>query len=698
MSDLKIKSVTDLNQLYTHADGAHSSLFSEQRSNVLLVAGNHYAKRGNAFWRNIRNSAHVSSNQKMRLVKNHIQKITKTYVNNIIHHNPGVEVIPKNPSEFHDQKVAELHQSVLLDMQDRKNFDRQKFLAAKDFVEIGEAWMKVFYDPTAGEFVGYEPKKDKDGEFVVADGVPQADTVFTGDVVWERMLGFNVLTDPSARSWEETRYVILRKMVPTKNLKHQFKGDDRKLKHIIESSHQTFMLFDAQQGSYKGESRGLTMVREYYFKPSAEYPNGYYWISTENGILFEGELPQGIFPIIYTGFDEASTSARSFSIIKQCRPYQAEINRSASKIAEHQVTLGDDKLVLQAGATLSAGATAHGIKSIKTSGPVTHLPGRTGDQYVSYMEGQIQEMYFVANVEEDSTDKPSGELDPYSLLFRSMKDKKRFSMYSEKFERFLKDWASLSLRYAKKNYTKDMIVQIIDKKEQVNIKEFKSSDDLSTEIAITKQSEDIETKLGKQLSLNHLLQFAGGNLGPGDVGQVVRNMPFVNNEEIFSDLTIDYDNMRSDILAMDRGEFVSPNQFDNHQYVIKKLIHRMKMKDFGFLSFPVQQAYQVKLQQHEQSFATQQQEAAQLSSGFVPSGGFLVKADVRIPNPTDPTKTQLVKIPIEALSWLIQTLEKQGTTQAMLQGLEPSAQADIGRNVAAVPESQGLAGAPLQNI
>jgi len=679
----KIESIVDLNDIYNEAQSNHTSLFSEQRSNILLVAGNHYNKRGNQFWRNIRNNVHVTQQQRIRLVKNHVQKITKTYINNLLHHVPGTSIIAKNESEFSDQKNAELHESVWRDMQDRLNYDRMRAFIVKDYVEIGEAWLKIFFDPTAGEFVGFEPKKEKGGEFVVADGVPQADSVFTGDLVWERVHGFNVLTDPGARSWEEARYAIIRKMVPTKNLLEQFKGDEKKLKAINSSSNQTFMLFDASQGSYKQDSKGLTMIREYYYRPSAEYPNGHYWITTEDGILFDGELPQGIYPLEYVGFDEATTSARSFSIIKQLRPYQAEVNRSASKIAEHQVTLGDDKIVTQAGATLTPGATAHGVKHIKTNGPITHLPGRSGDQYVSYMEGQIKEMYFIAAVQEDSIDQPSN-LDAYAMLFRSMKDKKRYSLYAQKLERFMISWTKKSLQYAKANYTVDMIIQIVDKKERVNIAEFKKADDLSHQIRIKEQVEDIETKLGKQLTLNNVLQFTGSRLNPEDLGQVIKNMPFVNNTEIFADLTIDYENLRSDVLAMDRGEFVAANANDNHEYYIRKLIHRMKMKDFSFLPEAIQSNYQIKISQHQQIFEQQQRDAAALSSGFIPSGGFLAKVDVRVPDPTDPTKTQILKLPVESISWLIERLEKQGSTAAALSGLEPSAQADIGRNISAV--------------
>jgi hypothetical protein len=148
------------------------------------------------------------------------------------------------------------------------------------------------------------------------------------------------------------------------DLKKQYSDDDHISKAIKDSSEQTYQLFDGY-GNYKSDKKKQTLVKEYYFKPCAEYPNGYYCIAVDEAILHEGELPHGIFPIVHVGFDEASTSARSFSIIKQIRPCQAEINRCISRIVEHHLTLGDDKLITQPGATISAGATAHGIKVIK---------------------------------------------------------------------------------------------------------------------------------------------------------------------------------------------------------------------------------------------------------------------------------------------------------------------------------------------
>ena len=120
----------------------------------------------------------------------------------------------------------------------------------------------------------------------------------------------------------------------------------------------------------------------------------------------------------------------------------------------------------------------------------------------------------------------------------------------------------------------------------------------------------------------------------------------------------------------------------------------MKMKDFQFLDPRIQDSYQEKMIQHERFVVEQQAAAAKASAGFVPSGGFLVTTDIRVPRADDPTKSERAKVPVEALAWLIDTLEKQGQSQSLLQSLPPSAQADIGQGVAAV-SGQGV---PSQEV
>lgn len=674
------KSAGDLWTIYNQADTHHRSLFAEQRSNLLLVAGLHYTNKDSKFSQRLREIETVTKTQKIRLTKNHLQRITKTYTNNLLMYAPAVGVSPKNDAELSDVKVAEMHKSVWDDMRERHKFSRLTRQWARDFVELGECIAKVFFDQNHGSFLGYDPLYDEMGNVVQDEqGQPvyNPSPVFTGDVVFERILGFNLLTDWNARSWEECQWVIYRKMVPIADLRRQFEGDPQKLAMLSVGVEETLKIFDATTGNYR-DGDGLIMVTEHYYRPCADMPEGYYYFSVQGGILFEGELPLGLFPIVYAGFDEASTSARSYSIIKQLRPFQAEINRAASKIAEHQITLGDDKVILSNGALMTPGGTAHGVKAIHVTGADPKVfPGRTGDQYAPYMASQISEMYQVAMVEEDSREKESGTIDPFAILYKTAKQKKPFMIYIQKFEEFLVDVCKLALRFAKAFYSDEMMVPVVGKKEMVNIEEFRRSEDLGYQIKVEATTEDLETKMGKQLTLNHLIQYAGGQLDPSDIGKLTRSMPWLNGEQILDDQTQDWDSWVNDRLALDRGKQIPAQEGENHAYIIKKLRSRMKDTDFEMLPPPVQQNYQMKLDQHVQFEAAQIRQAQALKDGFIPSGGYLVTVEFYVADPNNPAKQVRLRLPTESVQWLKERLDLQGSSQEILNGFDVATQAQM---------------------
>jgi hypothetical protein len=332
------------------------------------------------------------------------------------------------------------------------NFPMKVISLAKDYVDLGEAAVKIFWNPFAGDFKGYEQAIDEvTGQPMLdEDGQPAADEmkpVFTGRLEIEKILPTNLFRESVATSMDESAFLGIRKMVPIEDAK-KFVGDDPdKIKLLEPSSREEYMVFEPNLSDFQS-LKGQVLFKEYYFRPCVQYPNGYFFITTTQGILFEGELPYGIFPIHYVGFDETQSSPRHRSIIKQLRPYQMEINRTASKIAEHQVT-SDDKILIQNGTKISSGGVLPGVRAIQYSGaPPTVLEGRAGSQYVEYMNGQISEMYQVANLSDDEKATPG--VDPYGLLFRSVKEQKKFTINIEKFENFIKQIVTTHQRLAKK--------------------------------------------------------------------------------------------------------------------------------------------------------------------------------------------------------------------------------------------------------
>lgn len=696
--DFKKPDFNMLNGFYTDADSADQAVFAEQRSNILLVAGEHYTRKGTNLFRRIRDTKDLSNEQKLRLTKNHIQKICKIYANNILAMNPGVGFEPKDETSIHDQKVSEIHHSVWRDAIERYSLADKMDDWCDSFVQIGEVAVKLFYDPTLGTIKDYEnvidpatgqPAMDLAGQFVKDKTKP----IMTGEFVFEEVYGFNLLRPPECKDMKKAEWLCIRKMVDTKELMKKITNEELRAK-IGSDQDETYMIFDALAGGYKKSSK-QTMVREFYFRPSIIYPQGYFYITTKDGVIAEGELPGGYFPIIFAAFDKIQTTPRGRSPIKTMRPYQVEINRCASKIAEHHITLGDDKLLLQNGTKASAGMSIPGIRTINYTGAKPEvIQGRDGSQYVNTMTANIIELYQVMMVYEDMEEKGDGKLDPYILLYRSAKSKKKFQRYIARFERFLIEIVQLYLKLAKIHLPDDALITKIGKNEQVNIPEFRMMKDTCYEVNIEAQSDDIETKIGKQVFLNHALQYIGQNLKPEDVGKIMKQMPFANVDESFDDFTIDYDTSVNDILALDRGEQPPINQYDNHEYCIKRLTLRTRKPDFKFLAPNIQRNYYAKIALHEKFQARKILEMKRMEQGLIPTGGALITVDFYTNSPTQSggIKAEKAKLPYESVAWLIKQLEAQGSTQEALAQMSGGAQEEIARMV------NGQAGLPGAHI
>lgn len=672
-------SISRLNDTFNEAEVVDKELFSEQRSNILLVSGDHYAKLLARTHSAIRTRSDIAPEQKVRLTKNHVQKIFKSYVNAITSAAPGVIAVPQNEKELKHKKAAQLRESVLVFAKRKYRMKEKIREYAESFCGPGETFVHVYWDPMAGDFIGYEQALDEQGiPMVGEDGSPEAGKtgVFSGDFVFENWASYNVLRSPNAKTLEESPYLIHRKMTPTKDLKARYKNDPEKHEKIVEGQDKTFVIFDAQTGSYS-KSKDQTMVRTFLYRPCPMYPQGYYYIATEEVILEEGELPFGVWPVASTGFEKIQDSPRGRSPVKHMRPYQAEINRTASKIAETQITLGDDKIIMKGGTKLTQGALLPGIRGITVSGEDPKvLPGRDGAQYLPYMQATIAELYEVMGVQEISAEK-NGNLDAYALLFRSASQKKVFSSNVERFEQFLIDLFTIFLKLAPEYYSDQMLIPMIGSNERVNLAELKAGESQGYYIQVESVSEDIESMLGKQLVMNQAMQYGAQQLGPEGMAKLIKNMPFLGKNDIFDDMTMNTDTADNVILALDRGEQPISNEFDKHPYIINRLTARMRQPDFKMLDPMVQQNYRTQVAMHEQMESAVQAKIMAAKSEYIPTGGAMVACDLYVQNPKDPLSQKRVRVPYEALNWLVQMIEKQGSSLDQLNSMSEQNQANI---------------------
>lgn len=677
---MKPYKIDELNKLHDDAKSLDREAIAEMRSNILLVAGEHYSKRLNELWQRTRVNGLTQDPYQLRITKNWLHRAHRVYVNSILSQSPDVSITPRNQTELQDQKSAELNQSVYEYLKDKLKLKALYRDLCGDFCGIGEACVKLFFDPSKGKLKGYEAMIDEaTGQPVVDEmGQPVSDEskpVFTGEFIAERVFGQNLFRDPGCMQMKDARWVGVEKLENSKVLKERYKGDSEKLKYITEST-DDFVVFDSMKNGY-GREKDQTLLMEFYFKPCLEYPEGYFYIATKAGILEEGVLPGGIFPIVWIGFDEAPTKPRATSMVKVARPWQAEINRASSQAALHSITIGEDKILYQAGTKVAQGSLLPGVRGITYQGqPPQILPGRTGEQFFEYITRQEEEMGRALMIDLVNEEKLSN-LDPMAMLFRSMNQSQKFSFYSTKFGEFLTEFVKTLLNLAKFYLDGDELIAAIGRAEIINIAEFKSTSELNHQIQVNEQNDTIESKLGKQLVMNHILQYVGTQLTRDDIGKLITEMPFGNWQEAFGDFTIDYKNVKNDFLAIERGEMPMISQSDDSQYVLKQVAKRKKERDFRLLPPQVQQMYMQYEQLHEQKVASEAAAMKAAQDEFVPTQGAMIACDMYIPQ-EDPTKTpKRVRVPYSALDWLVKKLEQQGMSMQAMEQMNKAQVAEV---------------------
>ena len=692
---MKQYKIDELNQFHMDSKAMDRESVAEFRSNILLIAGEHYSKRMQDLAQSRgRTTGQTQEAYRLRITKNLLHRAHRVYVTSILNQSPSAAVTPRTPTELQDQKSAELNQSVWQYAKDKyklKAFTREM---CSDFCGIGECIVKIFFDSTKGDLKGYEALTDDVGNELfdeMGQQVPdETKPVFTGEFVFERVFAHNLFRSPSCQQMKNSPWYGVEKLENSKILKGKYKNDKTKLGYITESNEE-YVVFDSSKNGY-GREKNQTLLLEYYFKPCLEYPKGYYYITTKAGILEEGELPGGLFPLVWQGFDEHPTKPRASSFVKVARPWQAEINRASSQVALHSVTIGEDKILYQAGTKVSQGSLLPGVRGITYQGaPPTILPGRTGDQYFEYIAIQEQEMNRALMLDMLNEDK-NVNLDPMAMLFKSMEQGQKFNFYSVKFGEFLVEMAELFLELAKFYLEGDELIAAIGRSEIINIAEFKSTSKLNHCIKIEEHNDTIETKLGKQVALNHVLQYVGTQLSREDIGKLITEMPFGNWQESFSDFTMDYKNVKNDFLAIERGEEPAVSDNDDSKYVLAQVAKRKKERDFKILPPQVQQMYQLYEQYHQDKMAKEAASIKAAQSEYVPVSGAMIGCDMYVPN-SDPTKTpKRVRVPYQALEWLLNILDKQGTGLAAMESMNQAQAAQITQSLLPGQAQQQLPG------
>ena len=176
---------------------------------------------------------------------------------------------------------------------------------------------------------------------------------------------------------------------------------------------------------------------------------------------------------------------------------------------------------------------------------------------------------------------------------------------------------------------------------------------------------------------------------PEQIGQLIKQLPYGNKSEIFNPLTVNYDTAVNIVLGLDRGEMPEVPQYSNIDYILKALANRTVQSDFRYLPPNVVNNYWTLIKQLENIKSQQMLQAQQAQQGMIPMSGFLVTCNASMEGPDG--RVQRVKIPADALAWLVEKAKAQGLQVQQMLALPDQMQGEIASiNQQPMPQADGF--------
>jgi hypothetical protein len=348
---------------------------------------------------------------------------------------------------------------------------------------------------------------------------------------------------------------------------------------------------------------------------------------------------------------------------------------------------------------VSAGTHKSGIRIIKVPGGKAgsdYIQGRSGDQFLATLQSNISEIYSKTGVPEN-WDEKAMDTDVMASLYKNMRQKMRFSLYGEKFSEFLTDIIEDMLRLKKAYMSDESFFRVTGKSEYANIDEFRSLDDLGYQVKIEEGTEDLESRFGRYMSTMQSMQYVGSSLDQNTIGLMLKNLPFSNNDEIHSRMTINYENAKNIMLALDRGEYPAISDIEDPLYVSSELNHRMRKADFRYLTPQIQAAYSAQVQAYNELQASKLREVQMAEQGFIPFDGPKVPVDgmyETVIGANGQEKSVRVQVEQSALNWLLEKKKQQGSVMGNITDQPIGMQAQLAQQL---QQQDGMSPDPAYN-
>jgi len=308
---------------------------------------------------------------RVRVVSNQIMPGAHTLLAQLTKTKPRLFATPGSGAE-NEVRATQMAQSLLEYWWTDIGLDEKLDEALLWSIVASAGYWKITWDPFAAKQMRFT--LGPDGQPIVDEALkaefkrnleqygiePEEKIVYMGDVKVDVMSPFDVFLDPTAKTFEESKYVICRHSMDPDDIKAQW-GKDL-LPDAAPASPDATIPYANAAGAPELSVRNIYIA---YFKPGASMPDGRYVVFTEGQekqILADEKwpFPHNQLPLVKFAGMRVPGSVYDDSVVTHAVPIQKELNRTLSQIIEYKNLTVNPRMIAPRGSLSTRPTTEPG--------------------------------------------------------------------------------------------------------------------------------------------------------------------------------------------------------------------------------------------------------------------------------------------------------------------------------------------------
>lgn len=618
--------ITDLNKKFEQAKTFRGRIEPQWYLNMAYYTGDQWL-----YWNRGRLERPKLDPWRFLAIDNRIQPVVRTEVAKMTKQQPSFQVTPSTADD-QDVTAAKLAEE-LLEYQWEKLELRQKLLEGLHWSRIiGCGFWKIFWDKSVGQgtmvLVGPDgkPALDENGRPLRADDLEpsvlqelasqgiQAKSINEGEVGVEVRSPFEIYPDPLARDLSQCEWLFEETV---KSADYVFK---RYGVTVEPDASPNVGVVEGRIWSQFDTGKTGVQVREYWARPSKDYPQGCRAVIIKNKIVDHDEKP--FDPMPYVMFRNIEVPGRFWpdSIVQQLRGPQTELNKIKSQILENAARIGNPALMTSRQAMVEySGAPGERIyydSTVQDAIPrylqPAEVPGYVREQ-IDRIENSIREIS--GQHEITSGNVPAGVTAASAINLLLEQDDTRLGPAIYDMEGNIARAGRKICELMAQFYTTERTIAFAGEEGTWDVFGFRGSMlNGNTKVSVQAGSAMPKSKAAKQAAMQdtlHLFIQNGVAFDQRNLGKYLRDMEVGGLERLIDQFSVDESQIAFENNRMAMGQPVQPNSFDNDEAHVLGHQDFQKSAKYRQLDPKVQMGFEQHVQMHQQKQAQMAQQQMQ---------------------------------------------------------------------------------------